>query len=108
MAYCMDDVNVMKQACCAFTIFLKLVKMETFWQAITISPIWNKVFRTMFLKPDTVCVIPNAVYRMGNRQSVETLHWLAYIGRTMNNITHVGNGSVVHLAVVPIVKLCRD
>ena len=28
LAYCMDDVNVMMQACCAFiNLFLKLVKM---------------------------------------------------------------------------------
>ena len=59
MAYCMDDVNVLRQACCAFrNLFLKLVKMDPFRQAITMSSICNKVFRTMFLKPDTVGIIP--------------------------------------------------
>jgi len=59
LAYCMDDVNVLRQACCAFrNLFLKLVKMDPFRQAITISSICNKVFRTMFLKPDTVDIIP--------------------------------------------------
>jgi len=58
LAYCMDDVNVLRQACCAFrNLLLKLVKMDPFRQAITISSIWNKVFRTMFLKPDTVRII---------------------------------------------------
>jgi hypothetical protein len=29
LAYCMDDVNVLRQACCAFrNLFLKLVKMD--------------------------------------------------------------------------------
>ena len=32
--------------------------MDPFRQAITISSICNKVFRKMFLKPDTVCIIP--------------------------------------------------
>jgi hypothetical protein len=65
LAYCMDDVNVLRQACCAFrNLFLKLVKMDPFREAITISSICSKVFRTMFLKPDTVG-IPRVGYRMG-------------------------------------------
>jgi len=106
LAYCMDDVNVLRLACCAFRILLlKLVKMDPFGEAITISSICNKVFRTMFLKPDTVGLIPRAGYRMGDRHSVEALQWLAYIGRTRNNITHSGNGREVHLAGVPNVKV---
>ena len=59
LAYCVDDVNVLRQACCAFrNLFLKLVKMNPFRQAITISSIFNKVFRTMFLKPNIVGIIP--------------------------------------------------
>jgi len=51
----MDDVNVLKQVCCAFmNLFLKLDKMDPFRLSITIPSICNKVFRTMFLKPYTV------------------------------------------------------
>ena len=52
-------------------LYLKLVKMDPFKEAITISSICNKVFRTMFLKPDAVGIIPRAGYRMGDRQSIE-------------------------------------
>ena len=42
----MDDVNVMMQACCVFrNFFLNLVKTDPLREAITISPIYNKVFR---------------------------------------------------------------
>jgi hypothetical protein len=41
----------------------------------------------------------------GDRQSVEALQWLAYIGRTRNNVTHAGNGREVHLSRVPNAKL---
>jgi len=34
---------------------------------------------------------------MGNRESVEALQWLAYIGRTRSNVTYTGNGRQVHL-----------
>jgi hypothetical protein len=40
LAYYMDDVNILMQACCAFrNLFLKLVKMDPFREAITISSI---------------------------------------------------------------------
>jgi len=90
---------------CFSEFSLKLVKMEPFRQAITISSIRNKVFRTMFLKPDSVSIIPRGGYRMGDRQFVEALQWLAYICRTRNNITHAGNGREVRLAGVPNVKV---
>jgi hypothetical protein len=106
LAYCLDDVNVLSQACSAFrNLYLKLVKMDPFRQAITISSICNKVFRTMFLKPDNVCIIPRAGYRMGDRQSVEALQWLAYIGQTRSNVTHAGNGLEVYLSRVPGLKV---
>jgi len=72
--------------------FLKSVMMDPFRQAITISSICNKVFRTMFLKLDTVGIIPREGYRMGDHQSVEALQWPAYIGQSRNNIVHAGNG----------------
>jgi len=110
LAYCMD-INLLRQACCAFlNLFLKLVKMDPFREAITISSICNKVFRTMFMKSDTVGIFPRAGYRMGEHQSIEGLQWLAYIGRT-KNIIHAGNARDVHLAGVPNVKVdgyCQD
>jgi len=47
-------------------LFLKFVKMDPFREDITISSICNKLFRTMFLKPDAVGIIPRAGYRMGD------------------------------------------
>ena len=48
---------------------------------------------------------------MGDRQSVEALQWLSYIGQTRNNVTNAGNGSEVHLPGVPDVKVdgyCKE
>jgi len=40
LSYCMNDVNVLRQVCCAFgNLFPKLGKMDPFRQAITISSI---------------------------------------------------------------------
>jgi len=84
--------------------------MDPFREVITISSICNKVFRTMFLKPDAVGIIPRAGYRMGDHLSIEGLQWLAYMGRT-RKIIRAGNGREVHLAGVPNVKVdgyCRE
>ena len=111
LAYCRDDVNILRLASWVFrNLYLKLVKMDPFREAFTISSICNKVFRTMFMKSDTVYIIPRAGYRMGDRQSIEGLQWLAYIGRT-RNIIHAGNGREVHLTGVPNAKVdvyCQD
>ena len=84
--------------------FLKLVKLGPFRQSLTISSICNKVFRTIFLKPDTVGIIPRS-YRMGDRQSAEDFQCLAYIGWKRDDEIHAGNGREVHLPGVPNVKV---
>ena len=67
----MDVVNVLRQACCAFRdLFLKLAKMDPFRQTITISSIYNKVFGTMFLKPDTVGIIARECGVLNGRSPV--------------------------------------
>jgi len=49
LVYCMVDVNVLRQPCCA--LLLILFNKDPFRQAMTLSSICNKVFRTMFLNP---------------------------------------------------------
>jgi len=78
--------------------------MDPFREAITISSFCNKVFRTVFLKPDAVVIFPRAGYRIGDRQSIEGLQWLAYMGRTCK-IIYAGNEKEVHLAVVTNVNV---
>jgi hypothetical protein len=64
--YSMDDMNVLRQECCAFrNLFLKVVGMNPFREALTISSICNTVFRTKSLKEKTVCIIPRGRYRVG-------------------------------------------
>ena len=105
LAYCKDDVIVLTQARCAFwNLILKSVKMELFRQAINISSICNKVFRAMFLKTDPLCIIVRGFpYR--DSQYVETIQWLAYIGRTHGNNVHAGIGREFHQTGVTNVKV---
>ena len=52
-----------------------------------------KDVKNKVLKPDILCIIPSRGYRMRDRESIEALQWLAYIGQTRNNISHAGNWS---------------
>jgi hypothetical protein len=98
LSYCIDDVNVLRMACSIRNLFLKLVNIDAFREAITISSVCNKVYRMIFLK--AVGLIPRGSHRMGDRQSTEALQWLRYMGRTKNTV-HAGVGREVHLAGVP-------
>jgi len=101
VAYCMHDVNILRQACCAFRNIIFEIGEDghPFREAITISSICNKVLQTMFLKSDTIGIIPITGYRMGDRQSTEGLQWWAYIGRT-RKIIHTANGREDHFVGV--------
>ena len=79
--------------------------MDPFRQALTISSICNKVFRTTVLKPDTVGIIPRGCYRLGDRHSIEAIQWLAYIGQTRDDVIHAANGRDVNLPGVPNIKV---
>jgi hypothetical protein len=54
---------------CIRNLFLKVVKMYPFLEDITISSIRNKVYRAMFLKPDTVDIPQREgiAWEMGNQ-----------------------------------------
>ena len=83
LAYYMVDVNVLRQAWCAFrNLFLKSFKMDPFRQAVTLSSICNKVFRTMFLKPDSECIIPRVGYLVGDPILLSLFNgWCTFVGR---------------------------
>jgi len=85
LAHCMDDVNALRQACCAFrNLFLKLVKMDPFRQAIKISSICNKVFRTRFLKQDPVVLSREGATVWGTVRLLRLFNgWRTLVGRVI-------------------------
>jgi len=98
LAYCMDDVNVLRQACCAFrNLFLKLVKIDPFREAIKISSICNKVFRTMFLKPDAVGITRRAGYRMGIVSLLKVFNGWRILGGLKKLLMPVMGGTCIWL-----------
>ena len=58
-SYCQDDVTVLRQACRVFRReFMQTGQIDVFVESITIASACNKVLRNLFLKPDTIFLIP--------------------------------------------------
>ena len=69
---------------------------------MTIASACNIVFRKLFLKPDTIGVIPHKGYRAGDKQSNIALKWLRWIAVTRQiNITHKLNSPTGEVRVGP-------
>lgn len=100
----MDDVNVLRQACCRYrNLFLKLAKWTPLGKnhnIVHLQGVPDHVYETWFYR-----YYPERGATVWDIQAVQDLQWLAYIGWTHNNDTHASNGRDVHLAGIPNVKV---
>jgi G:T-mismatch repair DNA endonuclease (very short patch repair protein) len=97
VGYCENDVFILMQACSSFQkLFKEYTGLDIFRKAITIASACNKVFRTKFLKKDTIPIIPRNGYRMRNNQSKVALKWLYWLTRNradgLPKMIHAGTG----------------
>jgi hypothetical protein len=79
--------------------------MDPLREALTISSICNKVFGNNVPQRGNCRYYPKRGYRMGDRESVKALQWLAYIGQTKDNLIHAENGREVCLPEVPTLRV---
>ena len=110
-AYCRNDVAVLLQGVLAFRAqFMEMTikdevaprGVDPFASNITIAGACNRVFRQLFLKPDTVGLIPSNGYRPNDVQSLEAIRWLMYLNETEPRaqgsvIRHARNGGEARL-----------
>jgi hypothetical protein len=102
-----DYVTVLRQACQAFRReFKEIGKIDVFQDSITIASACNKVFRKIFLKPDTIGLIPTGSYSGNVKYGKKALMWLMYKEQTDGcKILHGRNGREYRLPELP--HLCR-
>ena len=78
-AYCQNDVTVLRQAYQVFRReFLHVGNIDVFHETVTIASACNKVLRKLFLKPDTIGLIPAGGYKGNVNYSKKVLMWLVY------------------------------
>jgi hypothetical protein len=104
--YCQVDVTVLTQACQVFRReFIRIVQVVVFLESMTIASACNKLLRRLFLKPDTIGLIPKGVYSGNMNYSKKAFLWLIYKQQTNNcKILHNRNGREYRLPEMP--RLC--
>jgi hypothetical protein len=67
--------------------------IDPFQKCITIVSACNLVFRTKFLRPDTIGIIPAHGYRQEEKHSIKATQWIKYLSTTEGVcIQHARNG----------------
>ena len=80
LKYCRSDVDILRRCCLNFAQTVKgLCKINPFEGCITIASLCNLIYRTMFLKKETIAIIPHVGYRKKVNQSVVAYRWLSYV-----------------------------
>ena len=100
LSYCRSDVDILRRACLTFRqLFLEMTSgdvhggIDPFQKCITIASACNLVFRTKFLRPDTIGIIPAQGYRQEEKHSIKAMQWIKYLSTTKGvHIQHARNG----------------
>jgi hypothetical protein len=94
LTYCRSDVDILRRCCLEFReLFRDITNSDPFEKCLTIASACNLVFRTNFLKEDTIAILPPHGYHPGTKQSNIALKWLSYTAeRNGIYIRHKRNG----------------
>ena len=91
--YCRSDVDILRKCCLLYReMFRKETGIDPFNKALTIASYCQEVYRTNFLKKDTIAVFNND-RQLKIKQSNVAVKWLSYISEKEDlYIQHVRNG----------------
>lgn len=101
LKYSRSDVDILRRCCLQFWELFMSITMTTeedggidqFVTCITIASACNLVFRTNFLRPATIGIIPAQGYRPEEKHSVKALQWNKYVSQCEGvHIQHPRNG----------------
>ena len=91
--YCRSDVDIMRKCCLLYReMFRQETDIDPFNKSLTIASYCQEVYRTNFLKKDTIAVF-NHDRQLKIKQSDVAVKWLSYISEKEDLcIQHVRNG----------------
>ena len=104
LRYCRSDVDILRQSCLKFRqMFIDISTkngsgIDPFEHCITIASACNLVFRTNYLDPESLGIIPSHGYRPQQNQSNKAVKWLKYMCTRENiQIQHALNASEMQI-----------
>lgn len=78
LEYCRSDIAILREATIKFRkLFISIGDIDPL-NSVTIAGACMALFRTNFLKPNQIGIIPHKGYRARDNQSVEALKWIKY------------------------------
>ena len=91
--YCRSDVDIMRKCCLLYREMLRdETGIDPFGKSLTIASYCHEVYRTKFLKEDTVAIFTHD-RQLKTKQSNMAVKWLAYVAEKEDvHIQHVRNG----------------
>ena len=107
--YCRSDVDILRKCC---LLYREMFRMETdidpFNKALTIASYCQEVYRTNFLKKDTIAVFNND-RQWKIKQSNVAVTWLSYISEKEDlYIQHVRNGGEKRVEFYSLDGYCEE
>jgi hypothetical protein len=108
--YCSSDVDILKRGALKFRkLFLELTKIDPFAKSITIASLCQLVYRTMFMKPNTIPLIQDNGFHPTQNYSHKQIIWLKYVSETQKiRIDHCMNGNEKKIGPYSIDGFCEQ
>ena len=107
--YCRSDVDILRKCCMAFREMLReITDIDPFEKCLTIASACHEVYRTNFLKKDTIAVFQHD-RQLKMKQSNMAVKWLSYeMERNNIHIQHVRNGGEKRVGKYSLDGYCEE
>jgi len=103
LTYCESDVDILRKCSLKFRdLFIDETGLDPFEKSCTIAGACNRVYRTHYLEPNTIGIVPHGGYRRSDKQSIKAIKWLKWLSHSQNiYIRHAKNDINGELQVGP-------
>ena len=107
--YCRSDVDIMRKCCLLFREMLRdETDIDPFGKSLTIASYCHEVYRTKFLKKDTIAVFQHD-RQLKTKQSNMAVKWLSYKMENEDiHIQHVRNGGEKRVGRYSLDGYCEE
>ena len=107
--YCRSDVDILRKCCIEFREMLReITGIDPFEKCLTIASTCHEVYRTNFLKKDTIAVFQHD-RQLKMKQSNIAVKWLSYeMVRNGIHIQHVRNGGEKRVGKYSLDGYCEE
>ena len=107
--YCRSDIDILRKCCMEFREMLReITDIDPFEKCLTIASYCHEVYRTNFLKKDTIAVFQHD-RQLKMKQSNMAVKWLSYeMERNDIHIQHVRNGGEKRVGKYSLDGYCEE